>query len=57
MSDDRKISKANLYILMFCMLIAGAANTLVLKYMDDTEVGRPNPKDPSKTMVFNHPYF
>jgi hypothetical protein len=36
-------------MLMIGMLVFGAANTLVMKYMDNTVVGN--------GQLFNHPYF
>ena len=55
MSDSSPISKGTLYLLMFFMLIFGAANTLVMKYMDDS-VTIPG-KTPEEDVKFNHPYF
>ncbi len=53
------ITKACLYMLMLFMLIFGAANTLVMKYMDDYIVGyAPNPEGgPDIPIKFTHPYF
>lgn len=49
MAED-KISKGALYTIMGFMLIFGAANTLVMKYMDDAIV------DGDKK-TFRHPFF
>lgn len=38
-------------MLMICMLLTGAANTLFMKYMDDTVI------DKQTGATFNHPYM
>lgn len=61
MSDEKPpISKACLYMLMIFMLLFGAANTLVMKYMDDYIVGytpNPDPEGEPIPIKFTHPYF
>ena len=62
-SDDRKISKPKLYVIMVGMLITGTLNTIVLKIMDELRADDGTGKitkpgdDFGKYPKFNHPFF
>lgn len=53
--NKNKISNAALYTIMILMMAFGTANTLILKYQDDFQVGGVDRNGDPKQ--FNHPYF
>ena len=60
MSEKPKVSNVFLYSIMMGMLLSGTANTLVGKYLDNSEApkGKDYPRgDTTGCYLFTHPYM